>query len=162
MESHGAMCQLNLPPYPMNLRRNDEGDTLIYDKLRRRFVLLTPEEWVRQHFTAHLMHIGYPQALMANEVGLTLNGTRRRCDTVVWDTHGQPAVIVEYKAPSITISQQVFDQIMRYNMVLRARLLIVSNGMRHFCCEIDHKSGKYRFLNEIPAYGYIAATTDQK
>lgn len=90
MESHGAMCRLNLPPYPMSLRRNDEGDTLIYDRLRRRFVVLTPEEWVRQHFTAHLLQLGYPQSLMANEVGLTLNGTRRRCDTVVWDTHGQP------------------------------------------------------------------------
>ncbi|MDE6491453.1 MAG: type I restriction enzyme HsdR N-terminal domain-containing protein [Muribaculaceae bacterium] len=156
------MCRLNLPPFPMNLRRNAGGDTLIYDRLRRRFVVLTPEEWVRQHFTAYLMQLGYPQSLMANEVGLSLNGTRRRCDTVVWDNHGQPAVIVEYKAPSVAISQPVFDQIVRYNMVLQARLLMVSNGMRHFCCEIDHLSGSYRFMHEIPAYGYIAATVDQK
>ncbi len=115
---------------------------------------LTPEEWVRQHFVAHLTeNLGYPAALMGNEVPLTLNGTSRRCDTVLFSSEGlRPVMIVEYKAPHVEITQRVFDQIVRYNMVLHARWLIVSNGLRHFCCEVDYENRKVRFVADIPAY----------
>lgn len=149
--------QLNLPPCNAPMRRLPTGEVQIYDPLRRKWLVLTPEEWVRQHFTAYLACVkGYPATLMNNEVALTLNGTRRRCDTVVFDRHGHPLVIVEYKAPSIAVSQRVFDQIVRYNMVLHARYLIVSNGLSHYCCHIDYDSHSYRFLKEIPSYPEIS------
>lgn len=144
--------ELNLPSFDIRLQRDDEG-VKIFDRLRRKFIILTPEEWVRQHFVNYLInHKGFPESLMANEIGITLNGTRRRCDTVVFDKHGSPMVIVEYKASSIVISQSTFDQIVRYNMVLHARYLIVSNGMNHYCCRIDYDNMSYDFLKEVPDY----------
>lgn len=132
----------------------DDGVRRVYDALRRKFVALTPEEWVRQHFVAYMTgELGYPAALMGNEVGITLNGTSRRCDTVLFSRKGlAPLMIVEYKAPHIEITQRVFDQIVRYNMVLHARWLVVSNGMRHFCCEIDYEKRGVRFLPNVPRY----------
>lgn len=144
--------ELNLPSFDIRLQRDDEG-VKIFDRLRKKFIILTPEEWVRQHFVNYLInHKGFPEPLMANEIGITLNGTRRRCDTVVFDKHGSPMVIVEYKASSIVISQSTFDQIVRYNMVLHARYLIVSNGMNHYCCRIDYDNMSYDFLKEVPDY----------
>lgn len=144
--------ELNLPSFDIRLQRDDEG-VKIFDRLRKKFIILTPEEWVRQHFVNYLInHKGFPESLMANEIGITLNSTRRRCDTVVFDKHGSPMVIVEYKASSIVISQSTFDQIVRYNMVLHARYLIVSNGMNHYCCRIDYDNMSYDFLKEVPDY----------
>lgn len=144
--------ELNLPSFDIRLQRDDEG-VKIFDRLRKKFIILTPEEWVRQHFVNYLInHKGFPESLMANEIGITLNGTRRRCDTVVFDKHGSPMVIVEYKASSIVISQSTFDQIVRYNMVLHARYLIVSNGMNHYFCRIDYDNMSYDFLKEVPDY----------
>lgn len=144
--------ELNLPSFDIRLQRDDEG-VKIFDRLRKKFIILTPEEWVRQHFVNYLInHKGFPESLMANEIGITLNGTRRRCDTVVFDKHGSPMVIVEYKASSIVISQSTFDQIVRYNMVLHARYLIVSNGMNHYCCRIDYDNMSYDFMKEVPDY----------
>ena len=144
---------LNLPDYPLKVKKN--GSRLsVFDRLRKRYVALTPEEWVRQHFVEYLIETKqFPAALMANEVSLTQNGIKRRCDTLVADREGQPLVIIEYKAPEIEITQQVFDQIVRYNMVLRARYLMVSNGMVHYCCQIDYENNTYSFLTEIPSYG---------
>lgn len=144
---------LNLPDYPLKVKKN--GSRLsVFDRLRKRYVTLTPEEWVRQHFVEYLIEEKqFPAALMANEVSLTQNGIKRRCDTLVADREGQPLVIIEYKAPEIEITQQVFDQIVRYNMVLRARYLMVSNGMVHYCCQIDYDNNTYSFLSEIPSYG---------
>lgn len=131
-----------------------EDDILkVMDPLRKKYVALTPEEYVRQHFTSWMTdELGYPQSLMNNEVPITLNNTRRRCDTVVFRSDGSPMMIVEYKAPTVTITQQVFDQIARYNMVLRSRYLVVSNGLRHFCCEMDYDNDTYSFLPQIPAW----------
>ena len=144
--------KLNLPQYDYKLRRDSDG-VKIYDRLRLKYVALTPEEWVRQHFVEYLIsEKGYPPTLMANEVGITLNGTRRRCDSIVVDHSGNVVVIVEYKAPSVNVSQTTFDQIVRYNMVLHARYLIVSNGLNHYCCEIDYDNSTYRFIPEIPLY----------
>lgn len=148
----GSLVELSLPPINADLHRDISG-VRIYDRLRRRYVSLTPEEWVRQHFVSYLIdHKGYPAPLMANEVSLTLNGTSRRCDTVVFDRRGCPAVIVEYKAPSVQITQKVFDQIMRYNMVLKALVLVVSNGLSHYCCRIDYENRQVVFLADIPEY----------
>jgi hypothetical protein len=143
---------LNLPEYPLKVKKN--GSRLsVFDRLRKRYVALTPEEWVRQHFVEYLIEAKqFPAALMANEVSLTQNGIKRRCDTLVADREGKPLVIVEYKSPEIEITQQVFDQIVRYNMVLHARYLMVSNGMTHYCCQIDYENNAYSFLSEIPCY----------
>jgi len=148
------MSELMLPQFPLRLSRNGAGDVTVYDPLRRKWVVLTPEERVRQLFTAYLINcLGYPPSLMANEVGLRLNGRIRRCDTVVWSpAGGVPLVIVEYKAPSVPITGAVFEQIARYNIVHRARYLMVSNGLRHYCCEVDLEGAGYRFLPAVPAY----------
>ena len=131
-----------------------DGVMRVFDRLRGKFVAFTPEEWVRQHFVANLVdNLGFPQGLLANEVSITLNGTSRRCDTVLYSPQGlHPMAIIEYKAPHVAVSQKVFDQIVRYNMVLRARWLVVSNGMRHFCCEMDYETHGVRFHPRIPRY----------
>ncbi len=147
------MQKLNLPDYQFNVKRNEKGNLVIYDELRRRFVTLTPEEWVRQNFVRFLIdEKRFPRGLMANEVSLLQNGIKRRCDSLVADVQGNPLVIVEYKAPDVEITQTVFDQIVRYNMVLHARYLIVSNGLNHYCCKIDYSTKSYAFLRDIPHY----------
>ena len=149
------MQALNLPPAPLRLTEHN-GYTTVFDPLRRRHIRLTPEEWVRQHFVHFLtQHKGYPQEQLQNEVSLTLNGTTKRCDTVLYDLSAHPRMIVEYKAPSIQLSQRVFDQISRYNIVMRVPYLIVSNGLEHYCCHIDYDTQTYRFLRDIPSYDEI-------
>ena len=147
------MTPLNLPSYEIKLAQRN-GKTLIYDFLRKRYITLTPEEWVRQHFTHFLVEKkGYPTALMANEVGLDVGGVNRRCDTVLYHREGgRPRIIVEYKAPEIQITQKVFNQISSYNSVFRADYLIVSNGLSHYCCKMDYENRSAEFLKDIPAY----------
>lgn len=157
MEPSARNPHLNLPPVRLRVRQCPDGVWRVFDPLRDKFVALTPEEWVRQHFVGYLTgKLGYPPSLMANEVGLEFNGTRRRCDTVLFSRGDvRPVLIVEYKAPEVEITQKVFDQIARYNLVMEAPVLIVSNGMRHFCCLRDNASpeiSSYRFLREIPDY----------
>ncbi len=145
---------LALPKADVKLRpRENGGDFDIYDVIRRKWVKLTPEEWVRQHFVHFLLkYRGYSPMAMANEVGIRLNGTLRRCDTLIYNNAGRPAMIIEYKASSIEITQRTLDQILRYNLVLGARYLAVSNGLRHYCCEMDPKTKKVRFLHDVPKY----------
>ena len=146
------MLELNLPSFDKKLIQKD-GKPFIFDIIRRQYVALTPEEWVRQHFVHFLIGTkGYPQSLMANEVQLKLNGMSRRCDTVAYDRTLRPRVIVEYKAPTVNITQQVFDQICRYNMVLQVDYLIVSNGLAHYCCKVDNTTHTYTYLRDIPSY----------
>ncbi|MBQ8257665.1 MAG: type I restriction enzyme HsdR N-terminal domain-containing protein [Bacteroidaceae bacterium] len=150
------MSLLNLPGYEAKIREK-EGKREIFDRLRRCYVALTPEEWVRQHFVNMLIeHKGYPATLTANEVPITLNGMMRRCDTVVYDKNLRPIAIVEYKAPTVKIDEKVFAQIARYNLVLKVNFLIVSNGLQHFCCKMDYEKNSYSFLREIPAYDVVA------
>ena len=147
------MLSLNLPSYDAKIILR-EGKYVIFDDIRLRYVALTPEEWVRQHFIHFLIEYkGYPKMLMANEILLRLNGTKKRCDTVLYRQDLSARVIVEYKAPHIKITQKVFDQIVRYNMVLRVDYLIVSNGLEHYCCKMDYEHQRYAFLADIPAYG---------
>ena len=145
--------KLNLPAFDYRLSRGDDGVDRIYDRLRRKFVALTPEEWVRQHFVNFLIaERSFPQGLMANEVSLRLNATARRCDTLVYSRSGRPLVVVEYKAPTVAVTQDVFDQIARYNSVIGAPYLIVSNGLSHYCCRFDPEGARYTFLRDIPPY----------
>jgi len=143
---------LNLPAAPLQFGEKGGWPT-VFDSLRRRFVRLTPEEWVRQHFTTYLIREkGYPAGLLGNEVSLTLNGMARRCDSVLYGLDGQPRMIVEYKAPTVPLTQKVFDQIYRYNLVMRVEWLVISNGLQHVCCHLDIAAGTYEFVPQVPAY----------
>lgn len=146
------MCPLNLPPAPLSISKQ-RGRVVVFDVLRRKHVALTPEEWVRQHFIHYLItEKGYPAALMGNEVAITLNGMSRRCDSVLYDTSLRPRIIMEYKAPDVALTQKVFDQISRYNIVMHVDYLIISNGLTHYCCRMDYENNTYQFLREIPEY----------
>ena len=146
------MLNLNLPPFNINVKKTD-GKLSVWDPLRRKFVALTPEEWVRQHFVNFLLtEKGYPSALIANEIQINLNNQKRRCDSVIYDRNLTPLMIVEYKAPDVNITQSVFDQIVRYNIVLKVKYLIVSNGMNHFCCEMNYVDQTFCYLPDIPLY----------
>lgn len=149
------MFELNLPSFQANIKKVDNRLS-IFDRLRRRFVTLTPEEWVRQHFINFLIcEKGYPEALIANEMQIDLNKQKKRCDSVVFNKEMHPLVIVEYKAPSIKITQEVFNQIANYNIVLKVNYLIVSNGMEHYCGYIDYQKQTFTYLSEIPDFQQI-------
>lgn len=156
-QQKNCIVPLNLPPRSLPLTQNADGTITVFDPLRRKSVMLTPEEWVRQHFVSYLVSdLGYPAGLIGNEVSLNLNGLRRRCDSIVWrQSDAAPLMLIEYKAPRVRITAKVFDQITRYNMVFQAPYLIVSNGMTHHCCKIDLQTGAYEFLPEIPAYSSL-------
>ena len=149
------MLELNLPIFEPNLKKI-KGDVFILDLIRKKYILLSPEEWVRQNFINYLIHDkNYPGSLMENEATIKLNNMTRRCDTVVYNNNLKPLAIVEYKRPSIKIDQKVFDQIVRYNIVLRVDYLIVSNGLSHFCCKMDYENHSYSFLESIPTYSML-------
>ena len=146
------MFRLNLPQYEIKIGEKD-GKRTIFDFLRRKYVALTPEEWVRQHFTHYLTdHKGYPKGLLGNEVELHISEKRLRCDTILYNKQGQPQMIIEYKAPTIKIQQKTFDQISVYNLLLHVDYLIVSNGLQYYCCKMDYDNQKYLFLQDIPDY----------
>ena len=150
------MNELKLPAYDVKLRGTQERPEIL-DFLRRRYVALTPEEWVRQNFTHFLVeHKGYPKALLANEIQLSIGDKRLRCDTLLYNKEMQPLMIIEYKAPHIQIQQKTFDQIVAYNLLLHADYLVVSNGLQHYCCQMEYEQHSYRFLTEIPDYQLIA------
>ena len=147
-----AQPTLNLPSFSFNIR-TEQGKEQIYDMLRKRFVALIPEEWVRQNFVRYLVEYkGYPPALMANEIQINLNEMVRRCDSVVFDKQLIPKVILEYKRPAAEITNAVFAQISRYNMVMKVDYLIISNGLQHFCCKMNYDTNTCDFLSEIPDY----------
>jgi hypothetical protein len=146
---------LNLPPYEARIK-DEKGRRTIFDFLRRRYVALTPEEWVRQHFVHFLVeHKGYPKGLLANEKELRVGEKKLRCDTLLYNRVLAPQMIIEYKAPDVALTQRVFDQITVYNMLLRVDYLIVSNGLQHYCCRMDYEQQRYEFLKEIPEYGEL-------
>ncbi|OJX60191.1 type I restriction enzyme HsdR N-terminal domain-containing protein [Dysgonomonas sp. 37-18] len=146
------MLELNLPSFDINVKKIG-GKLSILDPLRRKFVALTPEEWVRQHFVNFLLREkGYPAALIANEIQIDLNKLKKRCDSVVYNRDLSPLMIIEYKAPDVDITQQVFDQIVRYNIVLKVKYLIVSNGLNHYCCIMNYDKQSFNYLSDIPNY----------
>lgn len=146
------MTILNLPTYSFRFK-NKENKLYIFDILRKKYVVVTPEEWVRLNFVQFLLvDKNYPKSLVAIEKQLKINNLIKRTDILIFDKHGLPNIIVECKAPNIKISQDTFDQIARYNLKLNAKYLIVTNGLQHFYCKMDHKNSVYQFLNEIPNY----------
>ena len=151
------MNDLNLPPFAMRLREQD-GKREIFDFLRRRYVALTPEEWVRQHFVHFLVEQkGYPRGLLANELELRIGQKKLRCDTVLYNKVLQPQMIIEYKKPEVSITQRVFNQITVYNMLLHVDYLVVSNGLQHYCCRMDYEHQSYEFLSDIPSFSMLNA-----
>ena len=146
------MRKLNLPAY--DFRYRTEGEMrLVLDVYRKRFVKLTPEEEVRQRFARYLVEEkGFPASLIMTEYSLKLNKLSRRCDILVHKPAGHPALLVECKAPEVKISQASFDQVARYNLAFKVSYLIVTNGLKHYCCLIDFETEKITFLKEIPAY----------
>lgn len=146
------MQQLNLPEYKFKWKKED-GKNFIFDTIRKKFVLFTPEEWVRQNFIRYLAEEKkYPVNLMAVEKKITVNGKIFRFDLLVYNRNGKPHLIAEFKAPDVKVAQDTFDQVVRYNMALKVEKVIVSNGMQHFACEIDYNHNSYSFLREIPEY----------
>ncbi len=146
------MQKLNLPAYSFKIK-NSEKHTLIFDELRKKYIVLTPEEWVRQHFVKFLIEEKkYPVSLIAIEKQLTINNLKKRSDILIFSSNGTPNIIVECKAPSIKITQDTFDQIARYNLKLNANLLIVTNGLDHYTCILDKEKETYVFLKEIPLF----------
>lgn len=147
------MIQLNLPSCQIKLSGTKDSPR-IWDILRHKYVRLTPEEWVRQHFIHYLIeHRGCPPALMSNEMEMKIGGKRLRADTVVYRRGSvQPLALVEYKAPTVPIRQSVFNQVSAYNILMRVDYLIVSNGMQHYCCKMNYESRSYTFLDTIPDY----------
>jgi len=146
------MLKLNFPTYPFRFK-NSENKVSIFDEIRKKFIILTPEEWVRQHVVHYLINEKkYPKSLINVEKVLTINKLRKRYDVVVFNPDGSIHILVECKAPEVKISQATFDQIARYNMTMKARFLNVTNGLNHYYCQMDFENEKYEFLQSLPDY----------
>ncbi|MDP1623653.1 MAG: type I restriction enzyme HsdR N-terminal domain-containing protein [Bacteroidales bacterium] len=147
------MEKLNLPDITARIWVNKNGKQEIFDESRKKFVRLTPEEWVRQHFLGFMInHLGFPSSLIVVEAALKYNNMLKRFDILAYRSDGNPCLVVECKSPAVEITQAVFDQVAMYNMTLTVDYLAVTNGISHFACRIDHEKKTYAFLKEIPAY----------
>ncbi|MEO9964431.1 MAG: type I restriction enzyme HsdR N-terminal domain-containing protein [Reichenbachiella sp.] len=146
------MKELNLPRFKFKVKESDHG-TDIWDEFRKKYVALTPEEWVRQHFLKFLSeNLGYPKSLLKSEFEIKYNRMRKRPDIVAYSNQGQPLLVVECKAPEVSISNETFSQATVYNQVLKAKFVVITNGLQHFCCEQSIETGTFQFLEKIPAY----------
>ena len=146
------MQKLNFPTYSFRFK-NSENKVSIFDEIRKKFILLTPEEWVRQHVVQFLLQDKkYPKSYINVEKLIKINDLSKRYDGVVFQPNGEIFLLIECKAPEVAISQQTFDQIARYNLVLKAKYLMVTNGLNHYFCQMDFENEKYVFLKELPEY----------
>lgn len=146
---------LNLPNYSFKITQRDEV-YFIFDEIRKKHLVLTPEEWVRQHFISYLIHEkNFPSILLQIEGGLSLNQTRKRSDILVYDNLGEKMMVIECKAPTVPITQATFDQAARYNSVYKAPWLVVTNGLQHYYAKIDHQLEKFLFIEELPVYSNL-------
>lgn len=146
------MVELEFPKYPLRFKSR-ENKRLVFDFVRKKYVLLQPEEWVRQHCLHYLVKDrGYPAGRMLVERELQVSGLRKRVDIAVCNPQGEIDLLVECKAPSVAITQEVFDQIARYNLRANARYLMVTNGLQHIYCRMDYASRQYVYLRELPPY----------
>ena len=144
--------KLNLPNAELKIKLVEET-TQVFDEVRKKYFKLTPEEWVRQNFIHYLKKDkNYPFGLMGVEKMVKYNSLKTRADIVIWNREGMPSVIVECKAPNVEITQDAFNQIAKYNYKLRVKYLVVTNGLKHFCCDMDYENNKITFLEEIPEY----------
>ncbi|WP_026713691.1 type I restriction enzyme HsdR N-terminal domain-containing protein [Flavobacterium daejeonense] len=149
------MQKLNFPSYSFRFK-NSENKTAIFDEIRKKFIILTPEEWVRQHVVHFLLEEKqYPKSLINVEKVLLVNGLRKRYDVVVFNPDGSIHILVECKAPEVKITQSTFDQIARYNMTMKSSFLMVSNGLNHYFCQMDYENERYHFQPELPDYKLI-------
>ena len=148
------MQQLAFPSYSFRVK-NSENKTTIFDVIRKKFVVLTPEEWVRQHVVNYLLsEKNYPISLINVEKMIKVNKTIKRYDIVVFNSDGSIFLLVECKSPKIKITQETFDQIARYNLVLKGNYQMVTNGLQHYYCQIDYENEKYDFIPELPEFKY--------
>jgi hypothetical protein len=146
------MKKLNFPVYSFRFK-NSENKVAIFDEIRKKFILLTPEEWVRQHTIQFLLNENqYPKSYINVEKLIKINDLSKRYDVVVFQPNGEIYLLIECKAPEVQITQQTFDQIARYNLVLNAKYLMVTNGLNHYFCQMDFENEKYIFLKELPEY----------
>ena len=146
------MTKLNFPNYSFRFK-NSENKTYIFDVIRKKFLLLTPEEWVRQHVVNFLIEeMNYPKSFINVEKLVKVNGINKRYDVVVFRNDGSIFLLVECKAPEVNITQQTFDQIAQYNLVLKAENLMVTNGLNHYFCQMDFENEQYIFLKELPSF----------
>ena len=150
---------LNLPAFDVRLRISPKTQLEeIWDSQRKRWVRLTPEEWVRQHFVHFLIsEQGFPSGCIGNEMSIKVGQLEKRCDSVIFGKDGKPLMIVEYKAPTVAITQKVFNQISRYNITLQVDWLIVSNGLQHYCCHLNREQNRFEFLPQLPRFEEIQA-----
>lgn len=148
---------LNLPEYDLKIRRSPEGKHEVFDPFRKKYIIVTPEEWVRQNFLQYLINEKeYPASLIAVEKGLKINQLQKRFDAVVFNNRRIPVVLIEFKSTDVKLSQKVFDQIAMYNLKMKVKYLIISNGLTHYCCEMNHELNTYRFLEEIPGFEVVS------
>lgn len=146
------MTLLNLPVYQFKTKQEGER-TYIFDAIRKKYLVLTPEEWVRQNFIQYLINEKqFPKSLIAIEAGLKYNQLQKRLDVLVYDKQGAPHLIIECKAPEVKITQDVFDQVARYNFIFKAKYLVVTNGLQHFCCEMNYTDNSFQYIEQIPAF----------
>ncbi len=149
--------KLNMPDYSdrIHLRKQDE-QLQIFDSIRGKWLVLTPEEWVRQNTIIYISDtLEAPMSRIANEVTINYNGLTKRCDSIIYDDYGNPLIIIEYKRTDVAITQRVFDQIAIYNLQLRVPYLIVSNGLQHLLCKVDFENRKYIFAQQWPKYNEL-------
>ncbi len=146
------LVPLHLPPYPFKIT-DQNGQLTLFDVIRKKNIVITPEEWVRQHYVQYLINQKqYPKTLIKLEGGHKLHGMAKRSDIVVYNSAGEKILLVECKAPTVPIDQKAFDQVARYNMVHRVKLLAVTNGLQHYYCRIDFENRDYKFIEELPGY----------
>ena len=152
---------LNMPNYSNRIRLRKQDEQLqIFDSIRGKWLVLTPEEWVRQNTIIYIADtLEAPMSRIANEVSITYNGLTKRCDSIIYDDYGNPLIIIEYKRTNIQITQHVFDQIATYNMQLQVPYLIVSNGLQHILCKVDFGNKKYIFAQQWPKYHELKNST---
>jgi hypothetical protein len=150
------MDQLNFPQYTFQISKTRAGKYFIFDMYRKKKVVLTPEEWVRQHMLRYLVEEkGFPASLISSESGIKVNQLSRRYDALVFDRKGKPLLLIECKATSVPVNQAVFDQVLAYNRSAKARYILVTNGLKHFCCRYAEQDGKYEFLHDIPSFNEL-------
>jgi hypothetical protein len=149
------MKPLNLPTYSLKIK-SDNGLDYVYDQFRRKYVRLSPEEWVRQNFAHYLVsERSYPSSRMMLEKSLRINKMSKRCDILVCNDSGEPIVMIECKSPDIKIGQKTFEQVSVYNIAFHVQYLIITNGLQHFCCSVDFEKMSVNLLNDIPDYEKI-------
>ncbi len=145
--------QLALPKYEFNIRENTDGRKEIFDSFRRKYIVLTPEEWVRQHFLRYLVEEkGFPSSLIAVEKSIMVNQMPKRFDAMAYGKSGKPLILMEFKSPKVKLNQEVIEQVSRYNSSLQLSYLLISNGLKHYCCQLDFSNNNFKILDHIPSF----------